>query len=250
MSTDLSRTVLVVSADAEARRSLWGLFQQEGYKVVTADSLAKCLRVLHKDRVDLMIVDTTHQTSGLHPWEICEQSRAVAHVPCIVIVQDGQAVQRALEVGADDAVLAPVHLPEIAARGRAILRRRTTGEAPRRRASLYLDRDLLIDFETHEVWARGRRINLTPREYALLATMARHAGRVLSPSQLAWSAWGEPAPLARQPMLKQYICRLRKKIEQNPSRPEIIITHRGEGYELRRLWQRDADEDHAPVPLA
>ncbi|MGQ9586380.1 MAG: winged helix-turn-helix domain-containing protein [Anaerolineae bacterium] len=228
-------SILVASTDPATQAQLQALFVGEGCRVWAANSISQCVRHLQSGQVDLALLDAAHADPSWDPWKACRQVQA-AVVPCIIIASTGQDVQRALEVGAEDAMLFPPHPGELTARVRAVLRRRP-GPVLERKAHLYLDRDLLIDFRTHEVWVRGQRVHLTPQEYALLAALARHTDQVLSPAQLVWMAWGEPAASARRSVLKQYIWRLRQKVERTPNRPEILVTHRGEGYEFRRIWQ-------------
>ena len=233
MSQTESQSVLLVSTHRATREELQHHLSEDGYGVLTTEFPSNCLLLLSRKTIHLAIVDTASWDSVVPPWGICQQICAVTGVPLIVIVSNSQEVQQALEIGADHAMTRPVHLRETAARVRALLRR-TSVEPPRWKTDLYLDRDFLIDFETHEVWVRGQQIHFTPQEYALLATMARHAGQILSPEQLVWNAWAEPASGT---LLKQYVWRLRQKIEQNPRKPEVIITHRQQGYEFRRIWQ-------------
>jgi DNA-binding response OmpR family regulator len=235
MNSEAPRSLLLVGADPTSTEPLLRHLLAEGYALSVAHSLRRCLQSLKEETVALVILDATHSSPLLEPWDLFQQASTVADIPWILLVRDRLEVQKALALGAADALILPLHLGEMVARVHAILRRRA-GSPVARRGRLYADRDLLIDLETEEVWVRGEKVALTPRERALLLAMARRAGQVLSPDWLIWVAWGEPAPETQRPLLKQCIWRLRQKVERDPKRPAIIVTHRGEGYELRRTW--------------
>lgn len=236
MAEDGSRSLLVVGPSPASTEPLLRHLLAEGFAVAVAHSPPHCLRLLQGEAVALVVLDATRAGPLLEPWELFQQARGMADVPWILVVRDRLEVQRALAMGAADALVAPLHLGEVAARARAILRRRAGRPASGRGAGLYADRDLLIDLESQEVWVRGEKVDFTPRERALLLALARHAGQVLSAERLAWLAWHEPAGEKLRPLLKQYVWRLRQKVEQDPSKPTVIVTHRGEGYELRQTW--------------
>ncbi|MBC7224417.1 MAG: response regulator transcription factor [Anaerolineae bacterium] len=236
MAEDVSRSLLVVGPGPTHTEPLLRHLLAEGFTVAVAHSLPLCLRTLEEGSVALVMLDATRAGPLLEPWDLFQRTKDVADIPWVLVVRDRLEAQRALAMGAADALVLPLHLGEVAARVRAILRRRAGRSTPQRNAVLYVDRDLLIDLESEEVWVRGEKVQFTPRERALLLALARHAGQVLSPERLAWLAWHEPAAEDLRPLLKQYIWRLRQKVEQDPSEPAIIVTHRGEGYELRRMW--------------
>ncbi|MGC8837541.1 MAG: winged helix-turn-helix domain-containing protein [Anaerolineae bacterium] len=235
MNAEVPQSLLLVGADPAGTEPLLRYLLAEGYAVSVAHSLRRSLQSLKEEPVALVILDATHVSPLLEPWGLFREGSALADVPWLLLVRDRLEVQRALALGAADALVPPLHLGEVQARVRAILRRRA-GSPAKRRSHLYVDRDLLIDLESGEVWARGEKVALTPRERALLLALARRAGQILSPERLIWIAWGEPAAESRRPLLKQCIWRLRQKVERDPRKPALIITHRGEGYELRRTW--------------
>ncbi len=239
MGSEASQSLLLVGADPLSTEPLLRHLLAEGFAVSVAHSLRRCLQLLREESAALVILDTAHSSPLLAPWDLFQEARALTEVPWLLLVQDRLEVQRALALGAADALIPPLHLGEVAARVRAILRRHA-GSPEVRRSHLYVNRDLLIDLETGEVWVRGEKVAFTPRERSLLLALARRAGQVLPPDWLIWVAWGEPATEVRRPLLKQCIWRLRQKVERDPKRPALIVTHRGEGYELRRTWP---DED-------
>lgn len=233
MNSQASRSLLLVGADPASTEPLLRHLLAEGYAVSTAYSGRRCFQHLREGAVALVILDTAHSSPLLAPWDLFQEASTAANVPWLLLVRDRLEVQRALALGAADALVPPLHLEEVSARIRAILRRHA-GDSVVQRNYLYVDRDLLIDLETGEVWVRGERVALTVRERSLLLALARRAGQILPPDWLIWVAWGEPAAESRRPFLKQCIWRLRQKVERDPKRPTLIITHRGEGYELRR----------------
>jgi len=227
----------------------WELHQHlfdDGFRIISTESAARSRLLLNQGQIDLLIVDGTAWDSPQTAWEACQEMRTATDKPIIALVSQVQHVQRALQLGLDDVLTQPIYWRELAARIRAILRRTSTA-GPKSSPQVYLDHDLLIDFESREVWVRGQRVAFTPQEFVLLASLARHANQVLSPLQIAWSAWGDPAGEASLPLLKQYIWRLRRKVEITPSKPKIVLTHRGEGYEFRRSVG-PASAESAPPP--
>lgn len=234
MNLEAPRSLLLVSTDPAGIEPLLRHLLAEGYAMSVVHSRWRCLQHLKEGTVALVILDATQSSPLLAPWNLFQEIGTAADIPWLLLVRDRLEVQRALALGAADALVRPLHLGEVAARVRAILRRRA-GSPVAQRAHLYADRDLLIDLETEEVWVRGEKVALTPRERTLLLAMARRAGQVLSQDWLIWVAWGEPATESLRPLLKQCIWRLRRKLERDPKQPAFIVTHRDEGYELRRM---------------
>jgi two-component system KDP operon response regulator KdpE len=136
----------------------------------------------------------------------------------------------ALDAGADDYVTKPFGVPELLARLRVALRHsaRADGvEAPR-----FAVEDVEIDLEKRRVSRAGEPVHLTPIEYRLLTELARHPGKVLTHSHLLKQVWG-PASTQQSHYLRVYMAQLRRKLEQDPARPRILLTELGVGYRLR-----------------
>ncbi len=164
-------------------------------------------------------------------WRALELIRDVSDVPVIMLMGRDSELERVrgLRGGADDYVGKPVALPELLARVEAVLRR--AGGKPDVR-EVYDDGIVTIDFERSELTVRGEPVTLTPLEFRLLAALTSHAGSVLSPDQLLELVWGER--FSGRDQVKLYIGYVRRKIERDPSQPELIETVRGFGYRYRK----------------
>ena len=140
-------------------------------------------------------------------------------------------IVQGFEAGADDYVAKPYDDDELLARIRARLLR-----SPRRRANqelVFNDGELRINFISREVQIRGKTRHLTPKEFNLLAALARNAGRVMPRQELVKQAWGEQYHDATD-SLKLYIHYLRRKVELDPQQPHYILTSRGVGYRFAK----------------
>jgi DNA-binding response OmpR family regulator len=152
----------------------------------------------------------------------------------------GEEVDRivGLEVGADDYLAKPFSMRELVARIRALLRRREllfeelSGQSQDVGGVLTAAGELTIDVAGHRVTRRGESIALTPKEFALLETLVRHRGQVLSPGQLLQLVWGYTDSDTRT--VAVHVRSLRGKVEDDPSNPQLIETVRGLGYRYAR----------------
>jgi len=224
-------SVLVIEDELPIRRFLRAALQGQGYAVVESptgqDGIAQAAgRVPDLVLLDLGLPDV----DGL---EVLRRIREWSGLPVIVLTargQDGDKVH-ALDAGADDYVTKPFSMPELLARMRAALRRRARegrGDEP---PILEID-SLRIDLASRRVAVAGREVPLTPIEFRLLATLARHAGRVLTHDVLLREVWG-PAAVREHHYLRVYMAQLRRKLEEDPARPRILLTELGVGYRLR-----------------
>jgi two-component system alkaline phosphatase synthesis response regulator PhoP len=133
-----------------------------------------------------------------------------------------------LTMGADDYMTKPFSLRELVARVKAILRRERSTQAPEHEDMLVFDR-LRIDADAHRVWKDDLEIELTPIEFSLLYALARHPGLVLSREQLIEQVWNYDY-YGDERVVDAHIGRLRKKIEDDPANPTLIVTVRSTGY--------------------
>jgi DNA-binding response OmpR family regulator len=150
----------------------------------------------------------------------------------LLLVDDAAAMRRGFTLGAEDCVLASAHADEIVARCEAVLRRTTEpSEVLSDEPAVYVDRRLWVNFDSRQVWVGGRPAQLTPREFRLLRHLIQHRDTTLSHEQILAAVWDRPADQDRPTeVLKQYIWRLRQKIEDDPNQPETIVTDPGAGY--------------------
>lgn len=227
--TDGRTRLLIIDDDQQALSLLKTFLETQGYAVTTATEGWQALRRLDRDGPDLVILDIL--MPGMSGWDVCARIREVSDVPIIVLTALGDQTDRVkgLGMGADDYVVKPFGLRELAARVEAVLRRTRHGERSGGAQVLYADDYLVIDADRAEVRCGGERVRLTAVELKLLLLMARNRGRLLSPSQILNNVWG-PEYADETNYVRLYVWRLRQKIEPVPEEPRYIVTEHGLGY--------------------
>jgi len=135
---------------------------------------------------------------------------------------------RGFTLGADDYITKPVDFHELIARVRAVLRRSGLSSTEEK-TSTFHNGDIEVDWGSRQVWVRGKRIKLSPTEYKIISCLIKNRGWIVTHEQLLEKGWG-PNYVGDKPFVKLYIRYLRKKIEENPHKPQIIMTERGVGY--------------------
>lgn len=223
--------ILIVEDDAHIRRLLKATLQRAGHEAVEAADARQALALLDIEHPDVVLLDLgLPDRDGL---ELIEPMRLRSAATLIVVSarEDSAEKVAALDLGADDYVTKPFDTDELLARIRTALRHQRTGTADE--ASAIIDAgSVRIDLEYRRVLRDGAEIHLTPKEYAVLAELARRPDRVLSHSQLLKSVWG-PAQTDRVEYLRIAIRGLRQKLEADPSQPRLIINELAVGYRLR-----------------
>lgn len=218
--------VVVVDDEAAIRRLLRSALERDGYEVVEAANAREALSSLSIDRPDAVLLDL-----GLPDREGMELIQLVKRAgAALIVVSAREATMEkiaALDLGADDYVPKPFDTDELLARLRRALRQHVgvNGSEPIRIGGLE------IDLLARRVRRDGNDIHLTPKEYAVLAELARHPGRVLTHGQLLRAVWG-PAHEDDVEYLRVTARGLRTKIEPEASRPTIVRTEPGVGYRL------------------
>ncbi len=224
--------VLVVDDEAPIRRALLRALTGHGYRVQLADDGATALDLLAMQRVDLVVLDL--MMPGVDGFEVLRQVRTWSHVPILVLTARGDEVDKvaALDLGADDYLTKPFGIEELLARLRALRRRAGTQNEDQ---PLVQVGEIEIDLARRLVRRQDEVVRLTPTEYALLATLAKQQGRLLTHRQLIEAVWGAyslsySGQLKQQQQLRVYIAYLRRKLEANPAKPQLILTDPGMGY--------------------
>ncbi len=223
---------MVVEDDANLLNALAYNLGREGYEVITAADGEQALETARREKPDLIILDIMlPRLSGL---EVCRILRREMTVPILMLTARAEETDKivGLELGADDYMTKPFSIRELLARVRAILRRaEMTRTAPAEAESALKIDDLEIDPARHRATLRGEAFDLTPKEFELLAFLARNKGFVFSREQLLEKVWGyDYAGDTRT--IDVHVRWLRRKIEADPQRPRHLITIRGIGYKL------------------
>ncbi|KRE05959.1 two-component system response regulator [Bosea sp. Root381] len=225
--------ILVVDDDVRIRQMLIRYFEDEGYRVTAAANGEAMRDGLQKHEIDIILLDLV-LPGGEDGLMLAREVRARSDIPIIMLTGRNDVVDRVvgLEVGADDYIAKPFHLREVLARLRTVLRRRQPAPSvPQKQAQE------LIRFEGWQldlgrrqlVTAEGAEIVLTTGEFDMLATLARHPGRVFSRETLMDLTHGRSLE-AFDRTIDAQIARLRKKVEQDPKQPALIKSVRGVGY--------------------
>jgi two-component system, OmpR family, KDP operon response regulator KdpE len=218
--------IVIVDDEPAIRRLLRAALERAGYAVVEVGSAKEALSAVSIDRPDAVLLDLgLPDREGLELVPLIVKSGAA-----VVIISAREATQEkiaALDLGADDYVTKPFDTDEVLARVRRALRQRVSING---HATVQIE-GLEIDLLARRVRRGGRDVHLTPKEYAVLAELAKHPGRVLTHAHLLRTVWG-PAHEQDVEYLRVVARELRKKIENNPSRPLIIKTEPAIGYRL------------------
>ena len=226
----MTETVMVVEDDHAVRSLVRMLLEDDGLTVVEAATGSDAIDVFARHPVDLVLLDL--RLPGMNGFDVCRELRRTSDVPIIMVTaqQDSHDVVAGLEVGADDYVTKPFNDRELLARVRARLRRRaggTTGSVP---TSSFVGS---LDVRPIEgrVLRDGVEIALTKTEFQLLSHLAQHPDRLWSRDQLLDAVWGYSYQGDGR-LVDTHVARLRAKVEDDPSNPDIIQTVRGLGYRL------------------
>jgi DNA-binding response OmpR family regulator len=225
--------VLVVDDDKTLVRLMREALSKAEYEVIIAGNGIDALQELYGKQPDIVLLDV--MMPRMDGWETAQRVRQVSKVPIIMLTgKDSESDKlRGFDVGVDDYVTKPFSFAEMVARVGAVLNRSRMIPADHK-PKRYVSGDLVIDTDARRVTKGGKIVELTPTEYRLLATLAENAGRVLSHEQLLNKVWGYEFG-EDTGYVKRYIWYLRRKIENDPRKPEHILTERGFGY----LFQGD-----------
>ena len=225
--------VLIVEDDEAMSVALRDGFEYEGYSVSVAKDGEAGLELATSATPDLILLDVMlPKMTGL---DICKQLRGTGSaVPIIMLTARGQEIDKVLglKLGADDYITKPFGFMELLARAEAVLRRYTAGSQPAAAPpDVYRFGDVTIDFKRHEATKAGEPIELSPREFQLLAYFIEHKGEIVTREKLLDAVWDYNAiPFTRT--VDMHIAKLRKKVEDNPGDPRYVVTVHRLGYKF------------------
>lgn len=217
--------VLIVEDDAAMLRALKDNFQAQGYVVATASDGDAGLRLAVDDKPDLMILDV--MLPGVNGYEICRILRSESlEMPVIMVTakSDESDLLLGLNLGADDYVTKPFSVRELMARAGAVLRRREQGNLQR-----VLFGDFEFDIPGRRLLRKGQDVPLSPKEFNLLAYLAKQPGRPRSRNEILKAVWGYDV-FVTQRSVDRCVNTLRQKIESDPTDPVYLKTVREVGY--------------------
>jgi two-component system response regulator RegX3 len=220
--------ILVVEDEPDTQALLHTILTQEGYEVIIAPDGPAGLELFKTSTPDMVLLDW--MLPGLNGLLVCRAIRRWSDVPILIITSrtSQEDLVTALDAGADDYVTKPFQSTELLARMKALLRRGKGWEEAEGRDRFSAE-GLLIDFDAHDAWQRGKHLDLTPTEFELISYLVRHQGQVLTYDQLVDHLWGLGTGRTRHDLFV-HISRLRKKIEPKPKEPRFIVTRWGIGY--------------------
>jgi len=229
----MSKHILLVDDDELLRRSLAYNLEQAGYIITAATSAEAAFDNMQQLKPDLILLDIG--LPGMDGLEALARFKQQFAVPVIFLTARRRELDEilGLELGADDYITKPFNTDVLLAHIKAVLRRSTPDNSSQQEAEAEPIRvgDLLIDPTAHTLHVDTRPIELAPREFELLYTLAENAGQVVSTDELLKRVWGSEYEGESQ-VVYVHIRWLREKIEDNPSEPERLVTVRGVGYKL------------------
>ncbi|MFN8637536.1 MAG: response regulator transcription factor [Chloroflexota bacterium] len=223
------QVVLVVDDEAPMRKYITTNLKIRGYDVLTAADGTEALKQIDEHPVDLLILDI--MMPGPDGLDVLARVRRDMDVPVLMLSARGRESDKveALDAGADDYLTKPFGVEELLARVRAALRR--SGSSGKGTLPPYVFEDLELDFGARRVRRAGEDISLTPKEYDILAYLARNAGKVITHRQILQTVWG-PEYGDEADYVWTYVRRIRRKLEWDSEQPRYLLTEAGVGYRM------------------
>ncbi|PIQ27678.1 DNA-binding response regulator [bacterium (Candidatus Blackallbacteria) CG17_big_fil_post_rev_8_21_14_2_50_48_46] len=224
--------ILLVDDEESIVESIEYALKQEGFEVVCAHNGQDALQKVQLEKPNLIVLDLMlPELSGL---EVCRMLRRERNeTPIIMLTAKGEEIDRVigLEVGADDYLVKPFSLRELIARIRALLRRSKSAEVDSAQPETHRYEDLEMNLTEHKVTVRAKPVELSPKEFKILAMLMSSPNKVFSREELLEQVWGLDF-YGDTKTVDVHIRWLREKIEADPSNPRYVQTVRGFGYRL------------------
>lgn len=225
---DSRATVLVVEDDQGNRLLVRRVLEDAGHLVIEADDGPSALRALATAKADLVLLDLG--LPGQDGLEVLSRIRDAAEVPVLVLTARSAESERVtgLDAGADDYMVKPYSVAELAARVRALLRR-SSAPSPRRQIEI---RGLRIDLDAHRIFIESDAVEFTPKEFAIIAFLAEHSPRTFGRDALLEHVWGSMSQWQDPATVTEHVRRVRVKLSTAGCAPDLIETVRGYGYRI------------------
>jgi two-component system KDP operon response regulator KdpE len=229
--SDLGPLVLVVEDEPQMRKFIRASLTSHGYHLIEAERASEAVALMTSRNPELVLLDLgLPDGDGI---DLTRQFREWTQVPIIVLSARGREDDKvsALDAGADDYLTKPFGVNELLARMRVALRH-NQGAGAGAMAQVLEFGDVRIDLVRREINRAGQEVHLTPIEYKLLVFLAQNAGKVLTHRHILKEVWGA-AYAAQTHYVRVHMAELRKKVEDDPARPKLLVTEPGVGYRLR-----------------
>ena len=221
--------ILIIEDDISILRGLKDNLTFEGYSVLSSADGQEGLQIALEKHVDLLLLDI--MLPGMNGYEICRRlKKEKPELPIIMITARGSEMDKVggLDLGADDYLTKPFSIPELLARIRAVLRRSTPDQ---NEIEKYSFGEITLNFKKFQAFMKDKEIKLSSREFALMKYFIQHEGEAIHRHELLNEVWGyNVTPTTRT--VDNYILDLRKKLEEDPSKPKHILSVRGVGYKF------------------
>jgi len=224
----MNRVLIVEDEPALADSIRYGL-EREGFECTVLGDGLRAVDFVRSWRPDLVLLDL--MLPGMPGTDVCREIRTIGRIPIVMVTAKDTEADKVigLELGADDYITKPFSMRELIARVRAVLRRAGVVTEVADRPTALAGGPVAMDTERHEVVVRGSVVEMPPKEFALLESLLRRSGKLMTRESLIAQVWGEDY-YGDTRTLDVHVKRLRAKIETDPRNPEHLITVRGLGY--------------------
>lgn len=218
--------ILVIEDDKTIQNFIRITLKTKGYRCLLADDGLTGISYYYANNPDLILLDLG--LPDIDGMEVLDQIRQESEVPVIVVSARGMEQEKvaALDAGADDYITKPFNAGELLARIRVALRH--SSNVPKQEPVFELD-TLKLDFEKRKVTVRGEEVHLTPIEYKMLTLLVNNSGKVLTHHYIQQEVWGYDTTDDYQ-SLRVFMANIRRKIEEDSTKPRFILTEVGVGY--------------------
>jgi len=226
----MAKKILIIEDDPGIQLSLKDEFESEGFIVYSADDGLTGLEMIEKNPPDLIILDL--MLPFQNGYQVCKKLRQEGNnVPIIMLTVKDQEIDKVLglELGADDYVTKPFGLRELLARVNALLRRSAENIS---RSTVFRIGETVFDLNKYEALKRGQAIEYTTLEFHMVSLLYQKKGEVVTREDFLNRVWGENNTVVTERTIDSHIANIRKKLEDDASDPEYILSVRGVGYKL------------------